>query len=182
MLLSIVEKGALSKVSPNGVYLGRNLYINYLPTEWFSLDIRYIDVWPGFENLIGWRISNFTECSFYADFPEDLRELTPKEPYAFAIALDSGLYEPAALIRISVKNGLDQPIIALVIRIGSESVNIPLNMPLRPGEKASATLGLMQPVEVGEKYEVVVRSYCLDPETQSVKFFEKPVAVICKAP
>jgi len=180
MLLSIVEKGALSKVSPNGVHLGRNLYINYLPTEWFSLDIRYIDVWPGFENIIGWRIGVGIDGSFRADLPEDVYELTPKEPYAFAITLDSGLYEPAALIKISVKNGLDQPIIALVIRVGSELVNIPLNFPLKPGERVTAELGLMQPVKVGEVVEVAVRAYYADPNVQAIRYFERPITVTCK--
>jgi len=179
ILMTIVEKGALSKVNPNGVYLGRNLYINYLPTEWFSLDVRYVDMWPGFEDIIGWRIRS-SLCSFRADLPEDLYELMPKEPYAFAIALDSGLYEPAALIKISVKNGLNQPIIAIVVRVMSESVNIPLGFPLKPGEHVSATLGLMQPVKAGEAAKVAVRAYYVDQNMQTIRYFEKTIVVVCE--
>ena len=178
MFVTIAEKSVVSEATM-GVHLGRNLFINYLPTEWFSLDVRYVDIWPGFENITGWRIRE--GGSFYAVLPEGGKEeLMPREPYAFAVALDSAIYEPAALIKISVKNGLNQPIIAIVVRVGSESINIPLNAPLKPGERASAELGLMQPLKAGEKYEVFVKAYCLDPDERSVKFFEKPITVICE--
>jgi len=175
MILTIAEKSTASKAI-FGIYLGKNLYINYLPTEWFSLDVRYVDIWPGFENLIGWRI---TKEGFGAFCPE-IEEFAPKESFVFAMALDSGLYEPAALVKIAIKSSLEQPIIALIVNVGNESVNVPLNFPLKPGDRVSATLGLMQPLKVGEAYEVTIKAYYLNPTGQTVEFLEKSIKVLCK--
>jgi hypothetical protein len=96
------------------------------------------------------------------------------------MALDSGLYEPAALVKIAIKSSLEQPIIALIVNVGNESVNVPLNFPLKPGDRVSATLGLMQPLKVGEAYEVTIKAYYLNPTGQTVEFLEKSIKVLCK--
>jgi len=183
-LMTIADKYSSSNAS-SGVYLGRNLHINYLPSEWYTLDIKYLDVWPQHpavwpsrEEIIGWKVSS----DFMSlEIPEGLKEaFIPKEPYIFAVGLDTALYEPSGLLKITVKNNLSQPIIAIIVKVGSEIINIPLIEPLDSNKSVSAELGLIRPLKYGEIYDVVVRAYYPDQEKQAIVYISKTMQVICR--
>jgi len=153
--------------------VGKNLYINYLPSEWFTLDVKYLDVWTGFEDLRGWRLDN--EMAVGATVISDPNN--PVESFTFALGLDTSIYEPACLLAISIKNGLDAPIIAITVTVGEETINIPLNFPLKPGESISAELGLMRAFAEGETCKVTLRTYYVDRKDQAIAYVDKDITV-----
>lgn len=152
----------ISGAQESGAFLGKNFFMYPKLTfeEWIACDFNYSDLWPGSERIIGWPLSvgRGISVDFHAHKISIGNPTPPSIPYFAAVGVDTTLYEPSALCKITIRNNFTEPIIKLKVKVNSDWVNIYLSKPLEPGETVSATVSFLEEFNLGETYNITVEA------------------------
>lgn len=166
----------------SGAFFGKNFFIHPDISwgGWVVYDFNYSDLWPGPENIIGWPLDPDARIAIrFSAKNVSVGKAVPFDgPYFAAVGVDTTVYEPSAVCRITVRNNFTSEFIALRVRAKSDYVYIPLSRPLKPGESVSATVSFLEEFKLGETYDITIEAIYVHMITEDCGEFREIVKTV----